>query len=130
MKKRYLYIALFFEIGACVGAYILQYFTTKKMGMLRWVNHISNKWSKAADIDLIFSVAMIVVALAVLWLIFKAIGKGCDALAASCLIGCGTYIAYTIAFTRKLASAYYLVSPVLLLGALISLFCLCLAVRK
>lgn len=130
MKKKYLYIGLFLELAACVGACLMQYFTKKKMGMLRWVNHLSNKMTKSCDLDLVFGIVMILVALAVWYLIFRAIGKGCDGLALSALFCSGTYIAYTIAYTRKLASAYYLVSPVLLLGALISIICLSVAVRK
>ena len=104
--------------------------TAKKMGMLRWVNQLSNKWTRAADLDSIYSMFMIVLTWAVLFLLFKALNKGCDALALTALTSAGISVAFTLAYTRKLVAAYYLVSPVLLLGTLISLVCLALAVRK
>ena len=121
---------------ACAGARVMQHFTGKKMGMMRWVNGICNKWTQKADLDTINAVLMIVVAAAVPALVFWALGRvknrnaAFDALMCTAITSSGIYIAYTIAYTRKLASAYYLVSPILLLGAAVALLCLTLAARS
>ena len=134
MKKKYLYIGLFLELAACVGAYLMQYFTKKKMGMLRWVNGICNKWSKAADLDAVYGIIMVVVAVLVLLLLFWVLNRGrdscADALTLGCLVSAGIYIAFTVAYSRKLVAAYYLVSPVLLIGTLAGCLCLALAVKR
>lgn len=136
MKKVYLITALVLEILACAGAKVMQHFTSRKMGMLRWVNDISNKLSKKADVDSIYLAAAIIVAVLVLVLAFWAIGKLANRSGAfeglMCLMmgSAGYYIAYTIAYTRKLRSAYYLVSPILLIGTAAAIICFALAVRK
>lgn len=136
MKKACLIIALVLEVMACAGARVMQHFTSKKMGMMRWVNGICNKWTKEVDLDTINAVLMIIVAAAVLALVFWALGRVknrggvFDGLMCTALASSGIYIAYTIAYTRKLASAYYLVSPILLLGAMGALICLILAARN
>ena len=136
MKKACLIIALVLEVMACAGARVMQHFTSKKMGMMRWVNGVCNKWTKEVNLDTINTVLMIIVAVAVITLVFRALGRvknrngAFDGLMCTALTSSGIYIAYTIAYTRKLASAYYLVSPILLLGAAVSLICLFAAVVK
>ena len=136
MKKRYLYTALFFEIAACVGAYFMQYFTARKLGMLRWVNHLCNKWAKLMDLDRFNLIMMILVSgLALgllLWTKKKITEKNhrLSFLAATVFSGIGIYLVWTVRYTRRLMAAYYLVCPILLLGAVITLCCWALAVTK
>lgn len=136
MKKRYFCLALFFEAAACMGAYCIQYFTAKKMGMLRWVNNLCNKWSSRINIDSLNKLLMLLVSvLAVALLVYtmKKLGlksRGMTALSAMSFCTVGIYIVYTLRYTRRLMAAYYLVSPILLLGAAISLVCWGLAVLK
>ena len=136
MKKRYLYIALFFEVAACLGAYFMQYFTARKLGMLRWVNHLCNKWSKQMDLDQFHLVMMLLVsglALALLlWTVkrVKETSIHLSALAATAFSAVSVYLVWTIRYTRRLMAAYYLVSPILLLGAAVALLCWALAVSK
>lgn len=136
MNKKYLFIALLFEIAACIGAYFIQYFTAKKMGMLRWVNHLCNKWSKAVDLDKLNLILMLLVSALVLALLFWTMKKAKEKirsfapLMASALGAVGVYLVWTIRYTRRMMAAYYLVSPILLLGAVIVLSCWILAVFK
>ena len=136
MKKRYLYTALIIEIAACLGAYLMQYFTAKKMGMLRWVNHLCNKWGRMMDLDrlnLILILLVSVLALSLLiWTIKKAqkgIGNFVPLMAVA-VGSVGIYFAWTIHYTRRTMAAYYLVSPMLLLGAITVLCCWAFAVFK
>ena len=136
MKRVYLSTALVLEILACAGAWTMQHFTSRKMGMLRWVNGICNKLTKKADLDTINAVVMAAIALLVVFLVFRAIDRvkdrsgAFDGLVSLTLCSAGIYIAYTIGYTRKLMAAYYLVSPILLLGAATAIICLLIAVCK
>lgn len=136
MKKRYLYTALIIEIAACLGAYLMQYFTAKKMGMLRWVNHLCNKWSKNVDLDRLNLILMLLVSVFTLallfWTIKKAKERMCSIapLMATTIGAIVVYLVWTLRYTRRMMAAYYLVSPVLLLGAMIALGCWALAVLK
>ncbi len=136
MKKAYLITALIFETLACAGAWAMQHFTARKMGMLRWVNGISNKLSKKADLDTVNVVLMTLLALAVIFLLFWALDRvkerslAFDGLMGITLCSAGIYTAYTLAYTRKLMAAYYLVSPVLLLGAVLTVLCAVIAAYK
>ena len=53
-----------------------------------------------------------------------------SALAATAFSAVSVYLVWTIRYTRRLMAAYYLVSPILLLGAAIALLCWTLAVSK
>ena len=136
MKKRYLYTALVFELTACLGAYFIQYCTARKLGMLRWVNHLCNKWAKTMDLDNLHLILMILVSGLALALLLWTVKKGKERnlhlslLAATAFTGVGIYLVWTIRYTRRLMAAYYLVSPILLLGAAIALCCWVLAVSK
>lgn len=136
MKKVYLITALIVETLACAGAWTIQRFTSRKMGMLRWVNGICNKMTKKADLDTVNVVIMVALAVLLLFLVFRAIDRvkersgAFDGLVCLSLCSAGIYIAYTLAYTRKLMAAYYLVSPVLLLGAVTAIIFLAVAVCK
>ena len=136
MKKKYLYSALLFEIAACAGAYLIQYFTSRKMGMLRWVNHLCNSWSKRINPDSLnlgLMVLVSVLALALLILTLKkAASAGCTwfPMMGVALGSVGIYLYWTLRYTRRMMAAYYLVCPILLLGAMMALGCWTLAVFK
>jgi len=49
---------------------------------------------------------------------------------AMALVAVGIYLVFTLRYTRRLMAAYYLVSPILLLGELIVLGCWALAVLR
>lgn len=136
MKKRYFYTALIIEIAACFGAYLMQYFTAKKMGMLRWVNHLCNKWGRMMDLDRLNLILMLLVSALALALLFCTIKKARERiwelapLMAAAFGSVGIYLVWTIRYTRRMMAAYYLVSPILLLGAAIVLSCWALVVFK
>ena len=136
MKKKYLYIALIFEITTCLGAYFTQYFTSKKMGMLRWVNHLCNKWGRMMDLDRLNLILMLLVSVLALALLLWALKKRQERsrsfapLMVTAFVAVGIYLVWTLRYTRRLMAAYYLVSPVLLLGAAVVLACWALAVWK
>ena len=136
MKKKYLYSALLFEIAACAGAYLIQYYTSKKMGMLRWVNHLCNSWSRRINPDSLNQVLMVLVSVLALALLFFTLKKAVSAgftwfsMMGVGLGSVGIYLYWTLRYTRRMMAAYYLVCPVLLLGAMMTLGCWTLAVFK
>ena len=136
MKKKYLYAALLFEIAACAGAYLIQYFTSRKMGMLRWVNHLCNSWSRRINPDSLNLVLMVLVSVLALALLFFTLKKAASAgrarfpMMGVALGSVGIYLYWTLRYTRRMMAAYYLVCPVLLLGAMMTLGCWTLAVFK
>ena len=126
MKKRYFCTALAFECVALIGAYLLQYFTARKMGMLRWVNHLCNRWSQSVDLDRINLILMLIVsglaaALLVWTLVRSKKIRPSIPMAVIALTAVGAYILCTMCNTRRTISAFYLVSFTLLLGAMIVL---------
>ena len=136
MRKRYLCIALIFELLACLGAYFMQYFTARKLGMLRWVNHLCNKWGRMMDLDRLNLILMLLVSALTLALLTWTIKmtkekiRNFAPLMAAAVGAVGIYLVWTLRYTRRMMAAYYLVSPVLLLGAMMALVCWTLAVLK
>ena len=126
MKKRCFCTALAFESAAWIGAYLLQYYTARKMGMLRWVNHLCNRWSQSVDLDRINLILMLLVSgLAVALLIWTLVRvkkiRPSIPMAVIALTAVGAYILCTMCNTRRTMAAFYLVSFTLLLGAMIVL---------
>ena len=136
MRKRYLCIALIIELLACLGAYFMQYFTARKLGMLRWVNHLCNKWGRMMDLDRLNLILMLLVSALTLALLIWTMKKAQEKirifapLMAAAVGSISVYLVWTLRYTRRTMAAYYLVSPILLLGAIITLCCWALAVFK
>ena len=136
MKKVYLLVSVILQLCCYVGAWLVQRFTAKTLGMLRWVNSVSNKWSKKADVEMLFSLFAIIMAVIVLLLIFWAMDRvrrrtvGFELLMSSALLSTGVYAAFIVNGTRKLIASYYLISPLLALAAFITAAMLFVAVLR
>ncbi len=61
MKKALYIIASIFEVALLIGAYIINYFTHKKMGMARYVVYKNREWEDKYPIELLQYVAIAVV---------------------------------------------------------------------
>ena len=46
-----------------IGVYLLHFFTTRKIGMLRWVNYYVNRWQKTYPTEAIIAAAAIIIVL-------------------------------------------------------------------
>ena len=136
MKKVYLVASVIIQLCCYVGAWLVQRFTAKKMGMLRWVNSVSNKWSKKADVEMLFCLFAIFMAVAVMLLLFWAIDRvqrrsaAFEALMTSAVLSTGAYIAFVVGGSRKLIASFYLLSPLLALAALVTVIMFLAAVVK
>ena len=52
-EKNHLYIFRFITIAFLIGGYVFQYFTRKKLGMLRWVNYQNMQIQKNPVYDIL-----------------------------------------------------------------------------
>lgn len=88
------------------------------------------------DLDRLNLILMMFVSVLTLALLFWTIKKARERirsfapLMATAVGSAGIYLVWTIRYTRRIMAAYYLVSPILLLGAIIMLICWVLAVLK
>ena len=136
MKKIYLIVPHFIQLCCYVGAWLIQHFTAKKMGMLRWVNSISNKWSKNTDVEMLFSLFAVFMAVGLLLLLFWVLGKvqrrsaAFELLMVSTVLTAGAYTAFVAGGSRKLIASFYLVSPLLALAAFVTIIVLFLAALR
>ncbi len=51
MKKIAYILALILEIAACAGAWIIHYFTRRKLGMVRYLNYKNMSWERDYPVD-------------------------------------------------------------------------------
>ena len=88
------------------------------------------------DLDQFHLIMMILVSVLALSLLLWTAKRGkkqslcLSALAATAFSAVSIYLVWTIRYTRRLMAAYYLICPLLLLGAVTALSCLALAILK
>lgn len=60
-KKKVLYVVVtLLQVGILAGTYILNYFTTKKLGLNRKINYMSSQWEKNYPIPQIKIIVLLV----------------------------------------------------------------------
>ncbi len=136
MKKTILFVTGTLQLLCYVGAYLIQYFTSRKIGMLRWVNHNTNRWAKKADLDSINAIVLVLLVLLALALLFYALDRlqkrsvSTELGFVSLLASVGVCAACVLGWNRKLIASYYLVCILLFLAALLGIAGLALSLRK
>lgn len=126
--KKILYlIATFLEIGFLLGAYLVNYFTVKKIGMTRWVNFRVTKWEAEYPIFLI-KLLVILLLLAFTALIFwiylkrrKAVKKFVGVMAVVMCVLSVASVGYILFCSVAKMRAYYLISIMLVVTAVLQL---------
>lgn len=127
MKKAGYILAWLLEIAALAGAYIIHYFTRKKMGMARWVIYKNQGWEREYPMELLknVSIAAIVVLTILILIWFLTKRKEVSNLTAAMVgftIGMSAlYIAYTLISSRETMRAYYFISLLFGIGALVQI---------
>lgn len=111
---------IFFDLLTVVfliGAYAIQYFTTKKLGMLRWVNYHNMQIEKVAVygilkyITVIVAVVLIVLIVAGYWKKKEALGKlDLVMIVIMAILGI-IYLGLTVLKSIKTLPAYYFLMP-------------------
>ena len=68
--KKVIYIFLdLLTIAFLIGAYVIQYFTRKKLGMLRWVNYHNMQIQKNAVYGILKYITVVVAIILIVWII-------------------------------------------------------------
>ncbi|GLC79593.1 hypothetical protein [Lacrimispora brassicae] len=121
MKKIGYFIVTLVEILFLAGAYIIHYFTRKKMGMARYVIYKNQGWERTLPMEILkyTSVAVLtaltLLLLAVLIIRRKQKGRLTAAMHFTMVILTPLYGAYTCISSTETMRAYYFIS--LMLGA-------------
>ncbi len=126
--KKVLYIISDLLIAALLaGAYIVQYFAKRKLGMNRWIVFKISKVKEALPIDMLRYVAVAaVLALAVLVLILygrnrKAYQKILLPMVIVTIVLAAGYLGFTLYFSQERVRAYYLMLPLIGLANVVQL---------
>lgn len=118
--KRVLFVLLDLLAAAfLIGGYIVQYFTKRKLGMMRWVTFKTSKIQEAMPVDILKYIAVIVVLLLAVIVIRSFIRKRTDlgmtdvVMAAVMAILTLVYLGLTLLITSEVIRSYYLVLPMI-----------------
>jgi len=118
--KRVLFVLLDLLAAAfLIGGYIVQYFTKRKLGMMRWVTFKTSKIQEAMPVDILKYIAVIVVLLLAVIVIRSFIRKRTDlgmtdvVMAAVMAILALVYLGFTLLITSEVIRSYYLVLPMI-----------------
>ncbi len=120
--KRLLYILLDLLTAAfLIGAYVIQYFAKRKLGMLRWMNYQNMQFQKNASYDLLKYITVLA-ALVLILLIILGYKKKKEMMGKSDLLMMVTmsilelvYLYVTLLLSVEKMVSYYLLMP--LIGA-------------
>ena len=117
MKKISYILFDLLTIAFLIGAYAIQYFTTKKLGMLRWVNYHNMKIEKVAVYGILKYITVIVAAVLIVLIIAgyrkkkEALGK-LDLVMIVIMSVLGIiYLGLTLLKSIKTLPAYYFLMP-------------------
>lgn len=118
--KRILFALLdLLAIAFLVGGYIIQYFTKRKLGMVRWVTFKTSKIQEAVPVDMLkYAAAIVLVLLAVLVIrsfVKKRtkMGKIDTVMVAVMVILTVVYLGFALLITSEVIRSYYLILPMI-----------------
>ena len=126
--KRVLFILLdLLSIAFLIGGYVIQYFTRRKLGMLRWINYHERKAQEAMPVDVLKYAAAIAVLLLTIILVRSFVKKrrslsAIDAVMMGFLgILSIVYLGFTLFVTIDATPAYFLILPMIGAAALLQI---------
>lgn len=119
MKKAGYILAVVLEVAALAGAWIVNYFATKKMGMARYVIYKNQKWGREYPLELIRNIviaAVVICTVLALIVFIKKKVKSKFILTMNVVMAALTavYTGYSLISSTETMRAYYFIS--LLLG--------------
>lgn len=116
MKKLGYVLMVLLEAAALAGAYIINYFTNKKMGMARWVIYKNQGWERDYPMDTLKTVVMAVLILLTILVFFfflkrkREAGKLLISMNVVMILLTLLYVSYTVISSRETMRAYYFLS--------------------
>ena len=116
MKKLGYVLMVLLEAAALAGAYIINYFTNKKMGMARWVIYKNQGWERDYPMDTLKTAVMaVLILLTILVFLFflkrkQEAGKLLISMNVVMILLTLLYVSYTVISSREAMRAYYFLS--------------------
>lgn len=116
MKKLGYVLMVLLEAAALAGAYIINYFTNKKMGMARWVIYKNQGWERDYPMDTLKTAVMaVLILLTILVFLFflkrkQEAGKLLLSMNVVMILLTLLYVSYTVISSRETMRAYYFLS--------------------
>ena len=116
MKKLGYVLMVLLEAAALAGAYIINYFTNKNMGMARWVIYKNQGWERDYPMDTLKTVVMaVLILLTILVFLFflkrkREAGKLLISMNVVMILLTLLYVSYTVISSRETMRAYYFLS--------------------
>ncbi|WP_346706465.1 hypothetical protein [Merdimonas faecis] len=116
MKKLGYVLMVLLEAAALAGAYIINYFTNKKMGMARWVIYKNQGWERDYPVDTLKTAVMaVLILLTILVFLFflkrkREAGKLLISMNVVMILLTLLYVSYTVISSRETMRAYYFLS--------------------
>ncbi|HSN58849.1 MAG TPA: hypothetical protein VLR72_05250 [Clostridiaceae bacterium] len=119
-KKVFYWISSVLQVLLLIAAFGIQYFSTNKMGMMRYVVFTNHKWEGQYPISLLqYTTIAILVALAAITCVKYAKSKtGLPMIAVQAVITL-VFVVFTLAFSTESFRSYYFMSLMLAFIALI-----------
>ena len=117
--KKVLYITIsVLELALVIGTWIVNYFTNKKMGMMRYVVFKNTRWSQKYPLEQLrfLTIAVIVILAAtlvlLLWKKMKQTGSGKILLVETVVLS-ASYIGFNLIYSVQKLRAFYFISGML-----------------
>ena len=116
MKKLGYVLMVLLEAAALAGAYVINYFTNKKMGMARWVIYKNQGWERDYPMDTLKTAVMaVLILLTILVFLFflkrkREAGKLLISMNVVMILLTLLYVSYTVISSRETMRAYYFLS--------------------
>lgn len=116
MKKLGYVLMVLLEAAALAGAYIINYFTNKKMGMARWVIYKNQGWERDYPMDTLkMAVMAVLILLTILVFLFflkrkREAGKLLISMNVVMILLTLLYVSYTVISSGETMRAYYFLS--------------------
>ena len=124
MKKLIYCIVNLLEVALIIGAYLINYFTPKKMGMIRFVSYKNMMWEELYNLQSMKLIAiLIVVLLTIITILFyfaKKRNLNVEMIGFTLIIS-SIYVWFTAVNSVDTYKAFYFISPLLGLSALLQI---------
>ena len=125
MKKICCILILLLEAASFAGAYIIHYFTKRKLGMVRYLNFRNMSWEQTFPIQMIQNISILLVLIFAVLFLYSAVKKRgkiskiswamCVAMGVMILL----YVGYTVLFSTETMADYYFICMLFCLAAVL-----------
>lgn len=125
MKKICCILILLLEAASFAGAYIIHYFTKRKLGMVRYLNFKNMSWEQTFPIQMIQNISILLLFVFAVLILYSAVKRGgkiskitrfmCLAMVVVIFL----YVGYTVIFSTETMADYYFICMLFCLAAVL-----------